>query len=101
MSVPEDREEDRALSPQAVAFLRHSGWEADGSFTYWPFARAKAQWLRDVVQELTEPGLVELQDADHARITPKGRQALYQEMVRSFHPEREIGHEPSQRELSR
>lgn len=90
MSVPEDRvESPEQLSPQAVAFLREAGTEGAGGFTYWPFARAKVQWLRDVVQELTVPGFVELRDADHARITPAGRQALYREMVRRYEPELE------------
>lgn len=101
MSVPEDR----ALSPHAVAFLREAGVEGNGQFTYWPFARARADWLRAVVEELTEPKLVELRDADHARITPAGRAALHREMTRRLEPSHEVGQQlPTQvvgREVTR
>ena len=87
MSVPEDRVEDRVLSPHAAAFLREAGTDPQGGFVYWPFPRSKTPWLQAVVQELTGAGLVEMSDADHARITPAGRQALYRDMVRRYEPE--------------
>lgn len=61
---PPGQADRRAVGLVAVAFLREAGSGVGGKSTYWPFHRARAPWLREIVEQLTGQGLVEVLGGD-------------------------------------